>query len=775
MDSSNYNEYRNFISSLSEDNFNDLVLSYIKEYYNTKDAYISNGPYDGGNDLIIAVDGKEIKRNIQITVQSKELPKKIIEDVIKAHDNVAQYAYLSKLDFYCSHHISGEKKNELKRTAEVDYNIDLNIYDNYRLGELVAEYKSMQDVIRKVYRRAFPNESLQLDRNTKILFDHLSVSKDIGAIKVNFIISFILFHFYEKGISTTDEVFTALNSTFCNRFDRPYYENLIGRLNEKGDIYVVDNNKPKKFDLSTSTRRRLEEIENNSNLTEIALLNELHRILTNYNVNLNTKELGDKILKMFNDNYSLDIEEMTKGQDNLSKRLKRAYNDLASYIRKNTKLDDDTSKQLANELIKASDANPLINKSSISKMFINLFRNDKLDEYLNTSERKLFLDTQILLQLICVTFKDFDNPDRLYSTVKVFKNSIKKSNIPISLHTTTGYIDEVVAHLHNALKLERFLSLPYIKSLGPSKNVFFNFYHQLCNVVHYDSFAEFVSILLGIDMDEVNSGKDFILEATPVLSDILKGLGISIETPPIFDDYQKYQKEYETTLSYHKLEHKSYEARKNDLNTILYISKESQQKEDEISPYLITWDSSFYNVRNDFRKFTELGYWYIYSPQKFSNTISILNFKIDPSSVNDNIISLVEENFNASNETISFIDLLNGLFDKEDVSEWALAQKFAKLRAKLAKEEEEEDKNKVEFKNLPIDEFLLLILNTYQSNSNGNIKYADLTSLFQNNQYSDQIMDIINKYIHDFKSEDNKLRSEILEEMNRLILINREE
>lgn len=33
MDSSNYNEYRNFISSLSEDNFNDLVLSYIKEYY----------------------------------------------------------------------------------------------------------------------------------------------------------------------------------------------------------------------------------------------------------------------------------------------------------------------------------------------------------------------------------------------------------------------------------------------------------------------------------------------------------------------------------------------------------------------------------------------------------------------------------------------------------------------------------------------------------------------------------------------------------------------
>lgn len=771
MDSSNYIEYRNLISSLSEDNFNDLVSSYIKEYYNTKDAHISNGPYDGGNDLIIAVDGRVIKRNIQVTVQqSKDLPNKIIEDVIKASKNVAQYAYLSKLDFYCSHHITGEKQNELKRKAEVEYSIDLNIYDNYRLGELATEYKSILRVLHKVYSRAIPGEALKLDRNTKILFDHLSASKDIGVVKVNFIISFILFHFYNNGISTMDEVFNSLNSIFCDKFNRSYYENLIGRLNENGDIYVVDNNKPKKFDLSLSTRQRLEEIETNSNLAESALLDELHKILATYDAKLDAKEIINRIIKMFNDNYSLDIEEITKGQQNQSKILKRAYYDLTSYIKKHSKLDDDTSKLLANELIKASNTNPLINKSSVSTMFINLFRDDKLDEYLNTSERILFLDTQILLQLICVTFKDFDNPDQLYTTVKTFKDSIKRSDIPISLYTTTGYIDEVVAHLHNALKLERFLSLSYIKSLGPSKNVFFNFYHQLQKIEHYDSFAEFVSILL--DIDQALHERDFIIEATHSLTEILKSLGIFVENPPIFDDYLKYQKEYETTLSYNNFEHKSYEARKNDLNTILYLSKELQLADDEIPPYLITWDSSFYKVRNDFRKFPELDYWYIYSPQKFSNTLSILNFKIEPSSVNNNIISLVEENFNASNETISFIDLLNGLFDKDDVSEWALARKFAKLREKLVKEEE--DKDKIEFKNLPIDELLLLILNTYQNISMENIKYADLIALFQNNQYSDPIMAIIHKYIHNFKSNDNKLKSEILDEMNLLILANKE-
>lgn len=771
MNSSSYKEYRNFISTLSEDNFNELVLGYIKEYYNTKDVHISNGPYDGGNDLIIAIDGKEIKRNIQVTVmQSKDLPNKILEDVIKANKNVLLYSYLSKLDFYCSHHISGEKKNELKRKAEIDYGIDLNIYDNYRLGELASEYKSILKVLHKVYRLAFPNEALKLDRNTRILFDHLSASKDIGAVKENFIISFILFHFYNNGISTINDVFTSLDSIFYDKFNRPYYENLIGRLNEKGDIYVVDRNKPKKFDLSLASKQRLEEIEANSKLAENALIDESHKILARYNVTLDTKEVIKRIIEIFNKNYSLDTEEITKGQQNQSKILKKAYNDLTSYIRKTTNLDDVISTQLANELIRASNANPLVNKTSISTMFINLFRDDKLDEYLSTSKRKLFLDTQILLQLICVSYKNFENSDQLYTNVRAFTDSIKRSDIPISLYTTTGYIDEVVTHLYNALKLERFLSLSYIKSLGPSKNVFFNFYHQLQKIEHYDTFAEFVSILL--DIDESLSERDFIVEATHSITETLRGLGISVVNPPIFEDYLKYQKEYETTLSYHNFEHKSYEARKNDLNTILFVSKELQLAEDEIPPYLITWDTSFYKVRSDFRKFSELGYWYIYSPQKFSNTLSILNFKIDPLSVNNNIISLVEENFNASNESISFIDLLNGLFDKDDISEWALARKFATLREKLLKEED--DKNKIEFKNLPIDEFLLLIMNTYQNNSIENIKYSDITSLFQNNNYSDRIMTIINKYISDFKSKDNKLKPEIIYEMNILILENKQ-
>ena len=56
-------EYKNWIFALSEENFNELILNYTKELYNTPSIYISNGPYDGGLDLIITINEKVIKKS----------------------------------------------------------------------------------------------------------------------------------------------------------------------------------------------------------------------------------------------------------------------------------------------------------------------------------------------------------------------------------------------------------------------------------------------------------------------------------------------------------------------------------------------------------------------------------------------------------------------------------------------------------------------------------------------------------------------------------------
>ncbi len=61
-----------------------------------------DGPYDGGIDLEVIVDGNEIRKNIQLTVQKNNIEDKILEDAEKSRKNVDEYNYLRVLDFYCS-------------------------------------------------------------------------------------------------------------------------------------------------------------------------------------------------------------------------------------------------------------------------------------------------------------------------------------------------------------------------------------------------------------------------------------------------------------------------------------------------------------------------------------------------------------------------------------------------------------------------------------------------------------------------------------------------
>jgi len=92
--------YANLIKALSENQFKELVQVLNKCKYETKDVFITDGCYDGGNDLRIIKSGKDIRRNIQVTVQTTGFEAKVMDDVAKAAKNVKQNAYLAQLDYY---------------------------------------------------------------------------------------------------------------------------------------------------------------------------------------------------------------------------------------------------------------------------------------------------------------------------------------------------------------------------------------------------------------------------------------------------------------------------------------------------------------------------------------------------------------------------------------------------------------------------------------------------------------------------------------------------
>lgn len=177
-------------------------------------------------------------------------------------------------------------------------------------------------------------------------------------------------------------------------------------------------------------------------------------------------------------------------------------------------------------------------------------------------------------------------------------------------------------------------------------------------------------------------------------------------------------------------------------------------------PFLITWDQSFYRIRKEMNaRFPELGEWYIYTPLKFVNTLSVLNFKIDAKAINYNIVSIAEDRFNLSNNNISFMDLLNSFYPRKDISEWTLAGRLSKMRQELIDEQADDTLNDA---TLPIDE---LLMNVYQyyNNPRNSRSYNDLVNLFTNNDYADDIVSIISEYI------DVKFDISIISKFNALI------
>ena len=141
--------------------------------------------------------------------------------------------------------------------------------------------------------------------------------------------------------------------------------------------------------------------------------------------------------------------------------------------------------------------------------------------------------------------------------------------------------------------------------------------------------------------------------------------------------------------------------------------------------------------------FSELGEWYIYTPLKFANTLSVLNFKIDAKAINYNIVSIAEDRFNLSNDSISFMDLLNSFYLDKDISGWTLAGRLSKMRQDLIDEQADDSLNDA---TLPIDEFLMNVYQ-YYNNPNNSQNYRGFVDLFTNNDFADDIISIINENI----------------------------
>lgn len=735
--------YANLIKALSENQFKEFVQVLNKCKYDTSEVVITDGCYDGGNDICITKNDKDIRRNIQVTIQTTGFETKVMEDVAKAARNVNQYAYLAQLDYYVNYRIPHEKQNSLSAKAETDYGISLRFYDSSSLASIVSEYPRLRSWLNSVHQSAFPDDNkspFNLDDRTKILYDSISMGAGSQEMKGSFISAYFLYYLYETGASTVSEVSDYLDSIFFKKIKRGYYSSLAGELVRLSSIEAVPETKPKKYVLSRESKLHLDTVLASSEREEMSIISECENLLSRYDISLDIKDLARYITDLFDENYRVDIFELTTHEQSGESQLKKISSRLIQYVTERTPLLTPESRtNLVEEILQIFTSNDVFNRNSVSKMFLTLFQDDKLDEYLSRQSRTIVWDTQVLLRLICtLLFGNESISDPSYDVVKSLKTAIKESTVPIHSYATYGYIKETAIHIREAIRLERFLSIPGFKFLGKSKNVIFNYYDEIQSQTELGSLSDYLGDKLNVDISLPDKQLDD--EIFNSLFDVLKFSQIEPISTSSIPDNESYQRQYDLALSDGAGSKKSQPARHHDLNALLLLSKFADDEGQ--TAYLITWDKTFYKVRDSFSKFKELNEWYIYSPQKFTNTLSVINFQVDVSSVNNGIISIMND-INAGNEQPSVIDLLSSLFTGKQLKGIDFINAFKQMRQSLLIKEDDKDSNN----SIPIDEMLDKVVTHYKSNDQAFSKFVDLLSY---PEYASMIINVFKDNIDSF-------------------------
>lgn len=736
-------EYKNIISTLSENMFRDFVKEYVKAYWKTDEVEITDGPWDGGVDLVFYKNNVPEKRNIQVTVQDK-YETKLMNDVIKSKKNVDMYSYQSSLYFFISKPISHSKKDELNDKAERDYDISLRIYDANKLACDIERYPKVRAFLMSLFSPKLLSKPT-FDIKNKVIYDMFTTGSNVANIKYDFINFFIQYYLLENSKKTIDDIQKQVNTQLTDNLSQ---KTILSQLDYqvKRGILVKDNFQ--RYSLSATTRGEFEKLRETSEILLQSLVLTIQQCLEKYGLHKFTNQVCNKLIELYNAHYNSEIEEISQSRDSKNISEHKVFEDLEGYL-KTLPYTGEVNTVVKDILLSVSD-NVYLNKIAVTTMFTNLFKSNSFEEYFSVFKKNIYLDTQVLLQVICWSFKNTDYDDMQYGAVKYLMQQVTSQKDKVCLLTTREYVEEAVYHLWEAYQLQRLLQIPAITELGPSKNVFFNFYLHLLNIGEaiYADFTDFLYDLLGDDISVEGMGQnEFIHEISGRIEKILEYCGIEVITTRYYDELRVAQKEYDLHLL-DKRYSKPRRAQNNDLICMLYLSEECNHINPDSNlldePFFITWDSTFYTFRKKFlNKFKGRSYFYIYTPMKFANRLSVMNLKINTACINYDIISLAENNFKYSNESISFIDTLSSFFRSDDANNWKLGQKLATMRKQQEEDSEISDFSVGRQVYQPVD----VVLKNIKDHYNNDVKtsFEIIVKIFEKNEIADMIVDIISR------------------------------
>ena len=530
-------------------------------------------------------------------------------------------------------------------------------------AKLLANYPNLKDGVRIDLREI--NE-------TGYLYDFINYGNTSNKIKNRIVESFILNYVYKKGGKASIDALVKEVVAFSKQsLSEGSIRSFIGRLIPAKLNY--ENATKKDVLLSEDESARIKTALDNYTMLVGRLLTEIESLLDGYGMKGQMQEVYERLKKFFESNC-LSIIKMMKEDDGEAgnQRSEEYIEEFKNYLR-SIGCAEEQKDELFKGLLRICAMNDVLVKIALGKNFTNVSNPESFASGLKQREKKVYLDTQLLLYALC----DSDElpPYNGSPSFLIVKSLIgmAKQNPNIHLATINQYVNEAAYHLKRAVQLITFDDLYYQSRVKLSDNVFYGYYYYLKDngllEDNVETLSDFLYKMFEVGYDDMLQG-NFEAKNYNFLADILQDdCGIEIEDTPYFSetDLSNSEKTFTTALM-NRNDNRSPIAAKKDAIMGLYLFSSGHKSVSE--PFFLSWDKAFYTYRRDYIKTYMRGSstsWLLFSPAKFVNHLNLLDMKIDVDVMTEDLISIIEDEDTAAN-TKHVLDSINKLLEKTNVN-----------------------------------------------------------------------------------------------------------
>lgn len=514
-------------------------------------------------------------------------------------------------------------------------------------------------------------------------FDYLAMSNDSTDIKNGFFYSILLMEVYRHQ-PVSEEDFLEI----CrNKYSRQQSDIKIALRNLRKKEKITPLRKGGVFSLTEEEERNLQNAIRESKSEEANFKEGLESIAAKYGF-LDVSILFEKLKADYLAKYSVFSKD--DDRDDKKNGIKSGtWDDVLKELNEETKIN------MLDELKQLCNSNDYMDQYGLIHSFLDLFRSERYEVYINQKENMVYLDTPLVVHYICA--KSSYNEDygiEWNNAEHVSANDLfgyrEEQNSSIKFIIPHDYLQEALGELKKALQFNWFSQFKDLPIPVETANVFYNYYLEVKRRKElYDEDAEsftFDDFARTIGFTELNpESLSFFTRNIGYLRFFFNKLGcLALDKVDvnhgIFDevkmDYVWYLHDRDKV--------KTELAINADVRQAMHITDESQLIGNGAREYyLVSWDNTLYHLRDKTKEMMEVAgrSYNIYKPSELAEKLAFRNFRISKESVSNEVFAYANNTYNVKDKIRSLYDnVLNPYFASFGKSNSSLVLEVLKMQ-----------------------------------------------------------------------------------------------